>query len=766
MAKYSVIGTNVPNVDAFEKAIGAAKYASDIILPNMLWAKILRSPHPHAKILNIDYSEAEKLPGVKLVVTGKDTLGKKMGIWRRFREFCDEEILCRDKVRYIGDAVAAVAAVDEDTAKKALGLIKVDYEVLKAVFDPMEAIKEDAPCIHDGIDLNMNVTRHIEWGDVDEGFKQCDYIREDTFYCTSMAHVCMEPHNCVASFGYDGKLTVWTSTQSNYYVQVLLAEMLGMKEGDIRVIKPHVGGGWGGKLELDASQYISALLSMKLHQPVKILFTREEEFTATKRRTAMYYISKMGAKKDGTIVARELRAITDGGAYTAMGATTLYVTGFYSSFPYKYPSFRYDGYRVYTNMVPSSALRGFGAPQAAFVTESQIDLMAKDLGIDPMELRRRNAMTPGHVIPDQAVIQSCGIPECVDKIDQFIKDKGKLPANHGIGVAGYGFNSGGIFNWFDTPYAFSAATVKINVDGKVDLFTGACEIGQGSSTTLSMICAEELGVRMEDIRLHTGDTSICPPDLGAWGSRETLMNGNAVKAAAADAKRQLLEFATTKLGPNIVYDLDIKDRWVHITNRPERGMSYFDVVKEVIRAKGGVQIVGNGQYTPHRKGMVSPAFSFGVQAVEVKVDTETGKVTLLSATTAHDGGTTINPLGADGQLHGSVCMSGAYGFTEYYQQKDGKILNGNFRDYKPFRAADMCEVNILQVETYEPEGPFGAKEAGEGLAIPTPGAMVNAIDNAIGVRIKEMPITPEKILNALKEKEMQGKGKPKAGKPK
>lgn len=761
MNKYSVIGKKVPNIDGFDKATGMAKYAADITMPNMLWGKILRSPHPHAKILHIDTSRAEKLAGVKLVVTGQDTIGKKMGPWRRFSEFCDEEILCRTKVRYIGDALAAAAAGDEDTAEEAIRLIKVDYEPLKGVFDPMEAIEEDAPCIHDGVDLNINVTRHIEWGDVDEGFKHCDHIREDSFYCTSMAHVCMEPHNTVASFGYDNKLTLWTSTQSNYFVQVLLSDMLGIKEGDIRVIKPHVGGGWGGKMELDAGQFIASLLSMKLRQPVKIVFTREEEFTATRRRTPMYYITRLGAKKDGTILAREVRAITDGGAYTSMGATTLYVTGFYSFFPYKYPAYRYDGYRVYTNMLPSSALRGFGAPQACFVTESQMDLMARDLGLDPMEFRRKNAMTPNSVISDQAFIQSCGIPQCIDKIDDFIKDKGKLPPHRGIGVAGYGFNSGGIFNWFDTPYAFAAAIVKIGIDGKVDLFTGANEIGQGSNTTMCMICAEELGVHLEDIRLHTGDTSICPPDLGAWASRETLMNGNAVKAAAADAKRQLLEVATGKLCPNIVYDLEIRDHWVHITNRPERGISYFDVVKEAIRAKGGQQITGVGQYTPHRKGMVSPAFSFGVQAVEVKVDPETGKVTLLSATTAHDGGTTINPLGAEGQLDGSVAMSGAYGFTEYYQQKDGKILNCSFRDYKPFRASDMCQVNILNVDTYEPEGPFGAKEAGEGLAIPTPAALANAIDNAIGVRIKEMPITPEKILMALKlkDKETQRKTK-------
>ncbi|GAI26603.1 unnamed protein product, partial [marine sediment metagenome] len=269
------------------------------------------------------------------------------------------------------------------------------------------------------------------------------------------------------------------------------------------------------------------------------------------------------------------------------------------------------------NTATTSAMRGFGAPQSTFVGESQLDMMAEDLGIDPIELRRKNGMTPDYEVPGQAFIQSCGLHQCLDKIEEHIKERGKLPPNHGIGVAAYGFMSGGIFNWFDTPYAFSAAIVRINIDGKVDLFTGACDIGQGSDTTLSMICAEELGVHLEDIRIHSGDTGICPPDLGAWGSRETLMNGNAVKRAAADAKRQLLEFAAAKMGPNIVYDFDIKDQWVHLVDRPERGVSYFDIVKEAIRGNDGEVIIGRGHYTPHRKGMISPAYSFGVQAVEV-----------------------------------------------------------------------------------------------------------------------------------------------------
>jgi len=757
VSKYSVIGQRVHRVDGTEKVTGSAKYTFDIVLPGMLYGKVLRSPHPHARILSIDTSQAERLMGVKAVITGKDTLGRKMGIWRRFPELCDEEILCREKVRYIGDPVAAVAAIDEDTAEEALDLIEVEYEPLPAVFDPMEAIKEDAPQVHDGVDLNINITRHIEWGDVDEAFKQCDYIREDQFKCSSQAHVCMETHDAVASFGYDGKLTIWTSTQSSYYIQALAADMLGLREGDVRVIHATTGGGFGSKFELDSAQFCAALLSMKLCKPVKIVLSREEEFTATKRRTPMYYFLKLGAKKDGTMLAKEVRVLTEGGAYTAMGATALYLTGFFSSFPYKYPNYRFDGYRAYTNTATTSAMRGFGAPQSTFVGESQIDMMAEDLGIDPIEIRRRNGMTPDYEVPGQAHIQSCGLHQCLDKIEAHIKERGKLPPNHGIGVSAYGFMSGGIFNWFDTPYAFSAAIVRINIDGKVDLFTGACDIGQGSDTTLSMICAEELGVHLDDIRIHAADTGICPADLGAWGSRETLMNGNAVKMAAADAKHQLLEFAGAKLGANIVYDLEIKDRWVHLADRPERGYSYFDIVKETIRGKDGEAIIGRGHYTPHRKGMISPAYSFGVQAAEVAVDTETGRYKLVNVTTAHESGTVINPVGIEGQLEGAIMMAGGYGFCEDQPMDEGKILNPSIADYKLIRSLDMPETKILEIETYEPEGPFGAKEAGEGLTNPTAGAIGNAVYKAVGVRINDLPITPEKVFRALREKEQQGK---------
>ncbi len=752
MKKYNVINTPVHNIDGIAKVTGRARYTFDVYLPHMLYGKILRSPHAHAKILNINAGKALSLPGVKAVVTGQDTLGIKQGIWRRYKELCDEEILAREKVRYIGEPVAAVAAVDEDTAEQALDLIEVEYETLPAVFEQLEAIKEGAPLIHEHAERNINVTRHIEWGDVDEAFRAADYIREDWFRCSSQAHMCMETHCAVASYTPEGRLTVYTSTQSHYYIQVLLAWVLGMRENDVRVISRYTGGGFGSKFELDSAQFCSSLLSMKICKPVKIVLSREEEFMATKRRTPMFYYLRSGVKKDGSFLAKEARVFTEGGAYTSMGATALYLTGFFQAFPYVWPSYRYDGYRVYTNTAPTSAMRGFGAPQATFTAETQIDLIADELGIDPIELRRKNAMYPGYEVPGQAYIQSCGLNQCLDKVEEWIKSRGKLPPHRGIGIAAYGFMSGGIFNWFDTPYAFSSAVIQINIDGKVDLYVGSQDMGQGSNTTMTIICAEELGVRVEDIRLHMGDTENCPVDLGAWGSRETLMQGNAVKMAASDAKRQLLEFAAAKLSPNIVYDMDIKDRWIHLIARPERGLSYFDVVKEAIRGKDGQPVIARGHYTPHRKGMISPAYSFGVQAVEAEVDPDTGKISLLNCVTAHDCGQVINPLGVKGQLEGAIAMAAGYGFTENLPMDEGKLLNPNLVDYKILRTTEMPETNVFEVETYEPEGPFGAKEAGEGLTNPTAGALGNAVYHAAGVSIKDLPITPEKVLAALKEK--------------
>jgi CO/xanthine dehydrogenase Mo-binding subunit len=749
---FRVLNTHVHNIDGIAKVTGRATYTFDVKLPGMLYGKILRSPYPHAKIIKIDFSKAMEIPGVIAVVTGKDTLGVKQGIWRRYKDLCDEQILPVDKVRYIGEPVAAVAAVTEEIAEKALDYIEVEYEELPATFEPLDAIKKDAPEIHEGFERNINVTRHIEWGEVEEAFEEAEYIREDWFKCGGQAHMCMETRAAVSSYTPEGKITIYSSNQSPYYMQGLMAGVLGMREGDIRVLSQYVGGGFGGKFELDGAIFCSAILSMKTFKPVKICYTREEDFIATKRRTPMFYYTRTGVKKDGTFCAREAKVFTNGGAYTGMGATALYLTGFFHSFPYRWKGYRYDGYRVYTNTLPSTSMRGFGAPQAMWCSEQQIEWIAADLGLDPIEMRRKNSHYEGYVVPGQATIASCGIDQCYDEIRTWIKSKGKLPKDRSIGISACGFMSGGIFNWFDSPYSFSSAVVTVNNDGTVELHVGCQEIGQGSNTTMAIICAEALGVKVGDVKVHSGDTDHCPADLGAWGSRQTLMAGNAVKMASEDAKKQLLEFAYAQSGLNIVYDLDIKDSWVHAIARPERGETFEALVKRATRGKDGQRIVGRGYYTPHRKGMISPAYSYMLQGVEVEIDEETGKIRLLDSMTAHDCGQPINHLGLMGQLEGAFSMAAGYGYLEYMPFEDGKMMNPNLVDYKMIRSTEMPPANIAEIDTYEPEGPYGAKEAGEGLTNPTAAAIGNAIFHRFGVQMKECPVRPEMIVNALKEK--------------
>jgi 4-hydroxybenzoyl-CoA reductase alpha subunit len=754
MSNYSIIGKPTVNVDGAAKVTGEAEYTWDMTLPNMLFGKLLRSPYPHAKIKSIDTSEAEKLPGVKAVVTGKDTPGCKYGLWRRFPELCDQEVLATTKVRFIGDAVAAVAAVSEEIAEAAIDLINVEYEQLPAVFEPMEAIKDDAPLVHDDCDNNINNTRHIEWGDVDEGFKNSDYIREDRFTYGAQSTACMEVHASVASYDKGtGRLTVWSSTQSPYYLQLGLSDALKIREGNIRVIKPHVGGGFGSKNSTMPDSLNAALLSMKTGRPVKITYNREEEFTATEHRTPMHLALKIGFKKDGTIMAKEAKIITDGGAYTGLGATTLYLTGAYLSFPYKLPAYRYDGVRTYTNKVWSSSVRSFGCTPALYATETQMDRAAHEMGIDPIELRRKNAIAAGYEAPGQYKVATSGLPTSIDKVEARVKEKwNDLGKDEAVGFTCFAYMCGGIFNWIDTPYAFSGAMVRINNDGMVDLYTQASDIGQGTNTVSVMICAEELGIGIEDIRLHPADTAITPADLGAWASREVMMNGNAIKSAAADAKKKLVEVARMKLGENIVYDLEVKNKRIYLALRPERGYSYYEIVQDAIKLNDGEPILGTGHYTPHGKGMVSPAFAFGSMAIRVKLDRDTGKIDVIDVINAHDCGQIINPLGARGQVEGSIQFGLGWGLCEdMLFDENGMVLNPSFVDYKLIRHRDMPTIESIDVHTHEPEGPYGAKESAEGTVAPAAPAVANAIYKLTGAMFNTNAMNPEKVLKAIRE---------------
>jgi len=755
MEEYNILGKDLPRNDARAKATGSAMFTDDMKLPGMLHGSLLRSPHPHACIKNIDTSRALKLKGVKAVITGPDLPKVTFSNWRLFPATMDEYALANDRVRFIGDEVAAVAAVDRETAIEALDLIDVDYEPLPAVYDVDSAITENAPVLHDASPDNRSVHRKIEYGDIEKGFAESDYVREDVFTVHAVSHVYLEPCSSLAAADQDGRITLWTSTQTPYIVQCLLAACLGLRENDVRVIKPYIGGGFGGKMELRPWEVCAAFLAKKTGFPVKFTLTREDELAFGRRRHPMKLRSKVGFKKDGTLVAKDLHILLDGGAYNSMGPTATYLAGNFGAMLYRYPSYRFLGEHVYTNKPPAGAMRGFGAPQTLFAAETQMNMAAEELGIDPIDLRLKNAMVPGDELPGVATISSCGLIDSIQEVAKMSDWKRKREAykkgsGKGIGIGCYSFISGGVFNWFNTQYPFSSAEVRAFEDGTVHLLTMASDIGQGSDTALKMILAEDLGLQMEDIRITTADTAVTPQaDLGSWGSRVTLFAGRAILDATQKIKEKLFGAVSARFNLNVIYDFECKDGRVQAKGKPEYGLSFAEAVSLVQKTNRGVPLVEKGSYTPRSKGLVSPAFSFGAQVAEIETDMETGKVEVKKMYTAHDCGTVINHMAVEGQLEGSIQMGLGYTLSEQFIMEGGKTLNTSLLDYKMPHAMDMPESEHVCVETFEPEGPHGAKEAGEGLVIPTAPAIGEAVYNATGYRCIDLPITPEKILKGI-----------------
>ena len=766
MEENSIIGKAVPRVDAVEKATGKAIYTDDFKLAGMLIGKIKRSPHPHARILRIDTSRAEKLPGVKAVVTGKDTTGRKFGTIKAYKAIWDELPLCMDKVRYIGDEVAAVAAVDEDTALEALDLIDVEYEELPAVFDPLEAMKPGAPVIHEGFQNNISMQVFLEAGDIEQGFKDSYRVFEDRFENVAVAHSPMEPHTSVASY-VNGKVTLWSSTQSPFVVRMALAHQLDLPEAQVRVLKMTVGGGFGGKTDLYALDVCCVLLSQKAGRPVKIALTRQEEFETTRTRHSIIVELKTGVTKDGIILAKQARNILDGGAYTGVGLVAPYLSNLFLTLPYKAPNIKLEATRVYTNKVRGGAMRGYGSPQVIFAADSQMDIIAHELGIDPVELRSRNAITTGYQTSNGLRITSSAFPETIEKSAKGIawaEKHGKMKKENkgmGMGCSGYIVGTGVAGG---TPSNYSAgAIIKLHTDGFATLFTGAVDIGQGSDTVLSMIAAEELGIPLSKVKVVAGDTELTPFDLGQISSRTTFQTGNAVKRAAAEAKAKLLKVVAKnfEISPE---DLEAKDERIYVKGSPDKVMAFKDAVFACQAANKGLEVVGNGAfaheleqtiYTTGR-GNYSPAYTFSTAAAEVKVDKETGEVEVLKIHYAHDIGKAINPINVKGQVEGSVQMGMGYALFESLLFDKGRLLNPTLSDYKLALTKDMPEIGVTLVESDDPGAPFGAKGCGEGTVAPVAPSIANAIFDAVGVRIKSLPITPEKILNALKEKEKAG----------
>jgi len=749
------IGKGQPFIDGMSKASGEAMYTDDMVLPRMLIGKLLGSPYPHAKVENIDFGKALSLNGVKAVVTGRDLGGKTYGTFASRR---DESGLAV-KARYVGDPVAAVAAVDEETALEALDLIKVDYEVLPAVFDPEEAMEEGAPLIHDGYERNIVAYRKFDFGDVDAGFLHSDYVREDCFFSQAVCHGALEPRSVIAVYELSGKLTIWTSTQAPYKIRRCLSEVLGISQSKIRVVKPYVGGGFGGKVELNSLHVAASLLAMRTRRPVKISLTREEEMLLTRIRAPMRIYVKTGVRKDGVILAQSVDCLADSGAYASTSIMLMYNAGLTCLIPYRIKNFKYEGRMVYTNKPVTGPMRGHGANQPRFAVESQLDMIAEELSMDPAELRLRNATQAGDTSVSGLVFNSCELSKAIKESIRHAgwhKKRGNKQSNRGIGIACGGFVSGAR----GSGHTASGTFIQVNEEGGVVVLTGSSDIGQGSKTVMAQIVAEELGVPISDVTVLSGDTETTPIDPGTFSSRVTFYAGNATLIAAREIRSKLADIAATLMEAN-VEDIVFRDEKVFVRGSPEHYVSFRELAKKAEGLGHGRLIIGHGQWAPDntqfpdRKtqyGNVSGAYSFAAQVAEVEVDRETGQVKILNFTVGDDCGRVINRLGVEGQAEGSVAMGLGQALMEHIIfGENGQIMNPSLLDYKIPTALDCIDTRLIEVGSPDPVGPYGAKEIGEGLLISTVPAICNAIYDAVGIRIKELPVTPEKILKELEK---------------
>ena len=753
MEEFSVVGKRLAQYDVKNKVRGKALYISDLKLPRMLYGKILRSPHPHAIISSIDTRAAGEIKGVKSIITARDVSLVKYAF---VQPLADKYILSPDKVRYIGDEVAAVVAVTEEIAEKALGQIEVDYKDLPAALDPEEAMQKDAPKLHNA-ESNIAFEMHHEFGNIKRGFEVSDYVFEDRFVTSKVAHCCLETRGCVADYSGE-RLTVWSPTQAPHTLREEISRVLEIPQKNVRIIKLTVGGAFGSRLVMDMKEPIAAILSKKTGCPVKIVNSRNEEFMVGKTRYPCIIKVKTGVDKEGKLLAREVEVLADNGAYNDKGPIILNAAANFASILGGVPNSGFDAYLVYTNKEPCTSFRGFGNPQIHFAIESQMDIIAEKLEIDPMELRLKNVIRPGDSTASGAEITSCGLEECIVRAAEKAEwsyGKKKSQLNKGMGMAAMVHGGGSM-----RAYGFSAndAFVKILEDGMVTVITSITDVGQGAETIVAQIVAEELGVKYEDVLILGNDTDLTPFDLGCYGSRSTFVCGNAALEAARNAKKEIIASAAEMLEAN-PDDLIASEGRIFVKESPKSHVSFPDVIKFSMK-KSGKPISGKGRYfDPIAKDIqelplgkrISP-YVFGCQIAEVEVDTETGKVKILNLVAAHDCGMPLNPMAAEGQIEGSLAQGIGYALMEEIKYCKGEILNPNFSDYKIPTAADMPPVQTIFVKTSETDGPFGAKGLGEPGLVPTAAAIANAINNAIGVRIKELPITPEKIISALKER--------------
>ena len=757
----SVVGRRLPKPDAPAKATGRAIYTDDITLPNMIYGKLLLSPVPHANIKSIDTSRASALDGVHVVMTGADVPDITYGTSPpRY----DETVLAKDKVRYVGDVVAAVAAVDEETCYKALELIVVEYEELPAVFDAHEAMRDGAPRLFDDkYENNINTRVDHHFGDIEQGFADADYVKEATFVGNRIYQNPIEPHCAIAEWDYRGKVTLHTSTQVVHYVHHQLSRILDVPLGDIRVVMDNTGGGFGAKAATNPLEIVSILLAKKAGRPVKMRFNRAEMYLYGRGRHKQYIDLKIGVKHDGTITAVQQKAVLEGGAYSSFGIVTAYYAGSMIPTLYKIANYKYDGYRVNTNLPPCGAMRGHGCPHPRFAFESLLSMIADDLGIDPIDIREKNAMEPDTRTCNDLDIHSCEFKACLAKVREksgWLEKKGKLPPGRGVGIGCGGFVSGAGYPIYRSQFPHSNAVIKVQEDGsKAVLFTGEADIGQGSDTVLAQMAAEGMGITLDRVEVVSADSDTTPLGFGAYSSRVTLMGGNACKMAGEEVKQQILA-AAAKLLELPEDELDAKANEVFVKDDPHKWIPWSEAAAAFFSQNG--PLLGRGHYSPPKglggtyKGAAvgtSPAYSFSAAVCEVAVDMATGKIRVLNFWDAHDCGTAVNPLAVEGQVDGAVVMGMSETLLENEVFDDnGKILNADLHNYLMATSMDAPTIDSSIIDSYEPAGPFGAKEVGEGATLPVLGAIANAVADATGVRIYDLPITPEKVLRGIKEK--------------
>ncbi|MFQ5865441.1 MAG: xanthine dehydrogenase family protein molybdopterin-binding subunit, partial [bacterium] len=755
--KLKVIGKPTPKLDAKNRVSGKAVYGHDITLPNMLHGAILRTKYPVAEIVSIDTSKALQLAGVVCVITADDVDVNNISYKR------DHPILKKGEVNCIRDEIAAVAGTTKEIAQKALGLIEVKYRVKEGIFDPFEALKEDAPQINKfaAPDQKKNIAEsfHYEHGNLQEQKDKSHCIVQRRYTLPRVTHCCLGTCAITADYSKtENRLTLYSLTQVPFLYQRDMARALKMEPSNIRIIQPIIGGGFGSKLDMYPYEPICALLSMKTGQPVQIVYSREEEFLASPTRQPMVIDLTTGTDKNGKFTFREVKIIKDNGAYCSWGATTSFVMMQTFSSLYQVPACLYDSYAVYTNNPYAGSFRGYGNPQATFALERNIDLMAEELGMDKAEIRLINANFAGETTGQGLQYKTCGhkdsLKAVIDKSGYKRRKSNNNSARYkrGIGFASMLHVGGGAKIYRSDG---CGTTVKLDNFGYLTIISGASEIGQGSETILGMIAAEELGIDMEKIRIINTDTEVKPWDVGVHASRTSFVAGNSLLGAINKLKKKLSAKAAHLLNTNIE-DLEYEDGLIK-SRRTAESIKIDKVVREIHFQEPNELCTESYYYEPGSefqdkgyKGNVSSTYAFASQAIKVEVDTYTGNVKVLDVHVAQDVGRVLNPLGLAGQIEGGVVMGMGYALTEELIVEKGQVLNPSFHDYKIPTAGDIPEIHFYPIETDDEEGPYGAKGVGEAPLIPTPAAIANAVSDAIGIKIDGLPITPEKVLKALK----------------